>query len=344
MLSLTIDFNTAAPWERNFLFSHLKKQYKEILISLTIDINTTEPSERNFLISYLKKNKQYKEILNYYLSNSKNYYENNYINELIKYTKANYDQILPNYLEEIEAGNTTAMYCLGRYYLEEIKDGYRQSKLDVAIKNYINNLAYKYIKQSVDAGDFAGSFYLGLMYENGNGCEKDLKKALDLITLSANKNCHKAIDHLKSYSDKYIPILKEYPELWLSVIKCNGSLLKHIDNQTPEICMAAVKQDGCSLLDVKEQTPEICMSAVQQNGGALKYVKEQTPEICMAAVQQNGRALKYVRKQTAIIINTAIANYDKSYHYINWSYRLKSLCPNLSFNLGFHSYTPIKTD
>jgi TPR repeat protein len=321
------------------------------MLSLTINFETTDPLERNFLISYLKKNKQYKEILNYYLSNiSKNYYLLNYLDELGFYTKANYDQILPNYLEEIEAGNTVAMYCLGIYYTWQAGRG-------VDIKNNIN-LAYKYKKESADAGDnrgqaylgrmyengygcekdlkksfdlytksadggdYLGLFYLGCMYENGDGCEKDLKKALDLLTLSANKGYPDAINHLQYYSDKYIPILKEYPELWLSVIKYNGSLLRYIDNQTPEICMAAVKQDGCSVVDVKEQTHEICMAAVQQNGLALKYVK----------------------KQTAIIINTAIAKDKDAKHYIHWSYWLKSLCPNLSFNLGFHSYTPIKTD
>jgi TPR repeat protein len=160
------------------------------------------------------------------------------------------------------------------------------------------------------------------MYENGNGCEKDLKKALDLLTLSANKGCPDAINHLRYHIFEYIPILKEYPELWLSVIEYNGSLLRYIDNQTPEICMAAVQQHGCAILDVKEQTHEICM----------------------AAVQQNGRALKYVRKQTAIIINTAIAKDKDAKHDIHWSYWLKSLCSNLSFNFGFHSYTPIKTD
>ena len=86
------------------------------------------------------------------------------------------------------------------------------------------------------------------------------------------------------------------------------------------------------------------MAAVQQHGCSLEDVKEQTHEICMAAVQENGRALKYVRKQTAIIINTAIAQDKDAKRDIHLSYWLKSLCPNLSFNLGFHSYTPIKTD
>ena len=101
-----------------------------------------------------------------------------------------------------------------------------------------------------------------------------------------------------------------HPQFYDLAVKCNGNLLKYIDNQTSEICINAVKNRSEALKYVKEQTTEICIASVQNHGNALAYVKNQTPEICLAAVTARCRSniLHLVKDQTPEICIAAVSN------------------------------------
>src|SRR3989304_7614341 len=62
------------------------------------------------------------------------------------------------------------------------------------------------------------------------------------------------------------------PELYLKIIKINGSNIKYIKNPTQEICLMSIKQDGNNLKYMTEQPPEICLEAIKNNINAIKFI------------------------------------------------------------------------
>lgn len=105
-------------------------------------------------------------------------------------------------------------------------------------------------------------------------------------------------------------------KICLSVVRKDGTDLKHVGEQTEEICLAAVKQNGHALRFVQEQTPKICIAAVTQSPDVLAYVDKQTPEICLAAVRQDGNALQFVKEQTPALCLIGVRRRGKSLAFV----------------------------
>jgi hypothetical protein len=75
-----------------------------------------------------------------------------------------------------ELDDLTAMLNLGAMYTEE--------------QNYIE--AVEWYRKAADLGDEEAMFRVGSMYENGEGVEKDIQKAKELYSMSAEKGYEEA--------------------------------------------------------------------------------------------------------------------------------------------------------
>ena len=107
------------------------------------------------------------------------------------------------YQKMADGGDKNAQYNLGLMY--EIGQGVKQSDKKAAKyfklaaeqghENAKFNLKSIYQKMA-DGGDKNAQFNLGFCYEQGYGCEKDLKKAVRLYGLAADQGHSKAQNHL----------------------------------------------------------------------------------------------------------------------------------------------------
>ncbi|MBT3724012.1 MAG: sel1 repeat family protein [Gammaproteobacteria bacterium] len=105
-------------------------------------------------------------------------------------SNGDWDTALKEWLPLAEKGNADVQVRVGLYY----NFGYGGGKI-----NYL--AAVNWYQRAVKNGNVAAKFWLGTMLEKGHGIDKDLEKAFDLYTESANKGFNLAQHHLGSLYD-----------------------------------------------------------------------------------------------------------------------------------------------
>lgn len=123
--------------------------------------------------------------------------------------------------------------------------------------------------------------------------------------------------HQDYNSFKYVKT--EIPtELILFVVRKNGMLLRHVNNQTHEICLAAVSTNGTALQFVKDQSQEICDKAFKQNPLSIEYMddKFKSKDICNQAINNdNYTLLRYVPNPSTSDIRCAVEHNGGNLRY-----------------------------
>jgi len=98
-------------------------------------------------------------------------------------------------IDEIGRNRTAQeMYELGREYLDGM-NGYSDDGSSKTV--FMPSTAIKYFIKAAERGHAEAQFELACMYENGSGCEADIKKAVEWYTAAASRNHQEAVNALK---------------------------------------------------------------------------------------------------------------------------------------------------
>ncbi|MDR0502198.1 MAG: sel1 repeat family protein [Treponema sp.] len=98
-------------------------------------------------------------------------------------------------IDEIDSNHSAEeMYELGREYLDGM-NGYSDDGSSETVT--MPSTAIKYFAKAAQRGHVEAQFELARMYENGTGCEVDIKKAVEWYTAAASHDHHEAVNALK---------------------------------------------------------------------------------------------------------------------------------------------------